>query len=1071
MPINFTPDAAPQSNGGGVQPVPSSATINFMPDAPKLPDTSAMEDAAHRNLTQPTEGGAPQSPAERLNTAAGFPVTTALKGNDIQFTPDVRRNITNAYANGTASNVGDFMQSALHSILPIVATGVQNMSRAGTYEANTLKGAASDISEVFQPFHPDNPQDSTIRKGIEALGQYVGGPIFGTVGAVISPISTAASVASRPITNLVEPNATESQKQRLDQAIGGAVTNVGLAASGALTRGGTEFPSGAGPWDNIEGSHIIKSAVGDALGKDPSSVTSADVDKAIADGFKNHPAAKDFEDTAVVMGNPELADGLRNIYAETGVHPDQVYADAKLNPSIAMDLANGEIPKYYQHLISPITPEVQAAMDRMEAARQENPPIQRSTEGATASSNPLQHIFNPVNISESAMDMATALRQGRGPENQAIAQAQASLEPYAKTINAMSDADRLKFIDYIENRATAEPLANPELQGLANIMRDIYARYGQRIQQEFPDVALREDYFTHQYEDEAAAKRFFSDWAAKQGSERSLQQRAFPTLKEAVGAGLKPKTTNPIETVMGYARNMSNLFAAKKSLNLAQESGIADYFPKGEQPDGWVPLGGNLAEQGDKILYAPEDAARIYNNDISKGFTGPAGDIVQAAQRINNFNNMLLLGVSTYHATLTTLSNMAKEVGIALTMGSPAERAEALARSLPGVNAVRGGKFVEGYLGREQLTPDMQQAMDALVRNNAVNIKLQDYWKSGPAKTYLDVWQHGAAGTELAKAAETIKEHPVVGIPMVAANEIGRVMNTISAPLFDYYIPRMKLAAMMDEMHAWLRDHQDATPEEIDKQAQQIGNSSDNAFGEMIRDNLFWHNITRQTLQTLFLSYSWITGAARMLKGIPDIGKTILRQQELTPDARYLIGMAATYATINGVRTYLGTGHAPNQFLDYIYPRTGGETPQGQEERELLPSHIGQFTQYANHGIYELGNEASPTLKLLWHLLSNQDYRGLPITDENNDWFSEQRWDDYTNYILGEETPIGIKTFLQGAKAGSKISLWERIFGVRQAPREITDPEGYKEMMEKVHESEWKKKLRSDERIKEQYGE
>ena len=102
-------------------------------------------------------------------------------------------------------------------------------------------------------------------------------------------------------------------------------------------------------------------------------------------------------------------------------------------------------------------------------------------------------------------------------------------------------------------------------------------------------------------------------------------------------------------------------------------------------------------------------------------------------------------------------------------------------------------------------------------------------------------------------------------------------------------------------------------------------------------------------------------------------------------------------------------------------------------------------------------------------MTANQDFRGLPITNDNNSWFSEQRWGDYAKYVLNQETPISLQNFLNGHKKGSEITPAEQALGARQAPQFITDPEGYGEMMKKVNDKKYKQKVKSDNRMKAQY--
>lgn len=699
----------------------------------------------------------------------------------------------------------------------------------------------------------------------------------------------------------------------------------------------------------------------------------------------------------------------------------------------------------------------------------------QSPEGGSASINPFGHIFNPAGQSEASADMATAIRQGRGPAAHETAVISENMQKYSKDINALSDNDKLDLIHYIETRSGEDsvPLKNPKLQVIADSIRDIYSHMADKLKEAFPDAGLREDYFTHQYKDKEAARKFYNDFVAKQGSERNLQEREFPTLREAMSAGLEPKTTNPLETVMNYVRNMNNLIAAHKSLEIAREGGIADYFKKGQQPEGWVPLKGNLEEKEGKRLYAPEDAARVYNNDISEKATGPIGSILDAVQKGTNFVDKLVLGLSGYHFTATTMASMSSDVGRALTGGTAEERAsdvDSAATILPFKNLSIGKDIEEAYLGKGSLTPELQKALDLAIKNNSINIKQQDYWKAGPAKDWVDSFKNGTILSEVKAAGEEIKQKPLTGTAKAILTTLGKTMDTISKPLFDVYIPRIKNAALIQETHDWLQSHPEATEAQKDKAVQDIGNSIDNRFGEMMRDNLFWHQYTRQTLQTALLSYSWVTGAARMLGGVTDAGMAMVGKKELSSNARYLFGMAATYAIVNGVRSYIGTGQPPDDWKDFVYPKTGGTTPQGKDERELLPSHIGQFTNYLHEGIGELGNEASPGLKLLYHTLSNKDFRGLPITSDNNEWYSEQRWEDYLKYTFHEIEPIGLKNFIQGQKNGSHISSAESILGARQAPQFITDPEGYEQMMKRINDLAYQRKLRSDTKMQSQYS-
>ena len=185
---------------------------------------------------------------------------------------------------------------------------------------------------------------------------------------------------------------------------------------------------------------------------------------------------------------------LEDTYAKTGVRPDQVFEDAKNNPEVAADISNGKIPSAYDHLRT-LTPaeeglESEGAGETVtkQPIKPSEPNPNLSGEGASTSINPLAKIFNPAGMSDSARDMATSLRQGRGPETQDVAKIQDNLQQYGGDIKALSDADRLKLIDYMENRTKGAENPLPQIQEAADAIRDIYAQYAVKIQEAFPDT-------------------------------------------------------------------------------------------------------------------------------------------------------------------------------------------------------------------------------------------------------------------------------------------------------------------------------------------------------------------------------------------------------------------------------------------------------------------------------------------------------------------------------------------------------------------------------------------------------
>ncbi len=721
----------------------------------------------------------------------------------------------------------------------------------------------------------------------------------------------------------------------------------------------------------------------------------------------------------------------------------------------------------------------------------EPPKPPRSEEGASRGGkiNFLAQLFAPDSISEASKEMATAIRQGRGPAARATAIVDARLSEFHREIKDFSPEQIDHIIHYIENRSKGATLVGnvftPEealrVQPFVDYLRDVNEKIGEEIKTIKPDINLLTDYLHHAYKEKDGSditrekmNSFLDDFVAKQGSAGALKKRTIPTYADAKARGFEPRF-GLIEGQMHYIANMNNLIASYRTLDLMRQSGIADYFDRGRQPEGWVALGGNFSEAGAKTLYAPADAARVYNNDISKGFTGLAKDMSDLLRRVNNGVDKGILSLSGYHFLYTTIGSMANDIqraafgygGIGQRLGDIASAATVL----PVRAWYRGAAIERAYLGQEEISPHLRETLDLMVKNNALNIKQQEYWKSGPQKDFLDNWKAGTLGTEFTGALAKMKEHPLTGTASVIANGLGKTVDTLAHPMMEVHVPRVKNAALFYEMHDWLRDNPDATPQEKDRKAQSIGNKIDDSFGEMNTDNLFYHKLTKQSLQLFYLSYSFELGGARLLAGgVVDTAKFIVRQdKDLSPRARYLFASALTTAMMSSVYMYMKTGHGPDDYTDAIFPKTGGTLPDGRPERMIWPGHSAFAAHLLNDPKQAPFNGEQPALKDLSSLLRNRDYMELPITNDSNEWYAQQTWNDYTQFVMHESEPISYKTFMQGKKVGSHINLDEAILGIRPAPMEIGDPEAYAEIQARKGNKAWKAKVRADARMKAKY--
>lgn len=285
--------------------------------------------------------------------------------------PAVRSELVGSYERGETKNATEFSKSALTAVLPIIAAGmkraahpvdtaesafgqmedaVQSTSNrfAGTYAYPFVSPETQQMLEQkgFVPppgGEPLPPDASTAAKVVRGVKEGVG------IGFGAVPLSAAFMPISAPTAPLFNEamNTAQPGKPGPNSSIFPDVVDIGMNMLGVAgvhhiegaAHPAPQFEEGQGPWAAA-------------------------------------PKAQDFPDAALNVAGThaeaEVSQVLRNIYAETGIHPAQVAADAKAQPAIAQDLAAGNIPSAYKTPVSPIEQEM-ADLERQLDSGKGNP--------------------------------------------------------------------------------------------------------------------------------------------------------------------------------------------------------------------------------------------------------------------------------------------------------------------------------------------------------------------------------------------------------------------------------------------------------------------------------------------------------------------------------------------------------------------------------------------------------------------------------------------------------------------------------------------------------------------------
>ena len=135
----------------------------------------------------------------------------------------------------------------------------------------------------------------------------------------------------------------------------------------------------------------------------------------------------------------------------------------------------------------------------------------------------------------------------------------------------------------------------------------------------------------------------------------------------------------------------------------------------------------------------------------------------------------------------------------------------------------------------------------------------------------------------------------------------------------------------------------------------------------------------------------------------------------------------------------------------------------------MVPGYMKDVLGYTEDPVQQATGKIATGPKLIYELLTNRDYRGLPIAERSEmaqgqgapGWFQA-----YLQHIAEAFVPITIKGMQP--KTGSALSLPEKALGIRPAPKYLGEPDVYREQVERQRSQLDKRKERSDERLRQQ---
>lgn len=454
--------------------------------------------------------------------------------------------------------------------------------------------------------------------------------------------------------------------------------------------------------------------------------------------------------------------------------------------------------------------------------------------------------------------------------------------------------------------------------------------------------------------------------------------------------------------------------------------------------------------------YAPEDVARVFNNYVSPGLYGKNAlfDLVRHGE---NALNSLQLGMSFFHATFTSIDTMSSRLSLAIEQAARGEFGKAALNALKAPlpttaieTVMKGHRLRNAFLNPRNQTSDMRKMVEALETAGG-RVNMDQFYRVVEGKGLVRSLRDGSF---VRSVSDAFKENPAAAVLKAPFNIASRALQDVAYPVLEFMVPRQKLGVFYDMAKDWIDANPKATPLELSHAMQLAWDSVDNRLGQMVYDNIFWNKAQKDVAFIATRSVGWNLGTIRELGGgFMDLGAAMSalatgEKIEMTRRMAYTIAMPTVTALYGGVATYLLTGEAPTQIIDYFFPPTGGTTPHGMPERVSIPSYVKDVLEYNRAPLQTLENKVNPIWGVLNEITSNRDFYGGVIVNPDDPAFEQLR--QFGEYMGEVVTPFSFRSYQrERTEGGSWGDLLASFLGFQAAPGFVTDPDRLRAFQER----------------------
>lgn len=667
-----------------------------------------------------------------------------------------------------------------------------------------------------------------------------------------------------------------------------------------------------------------------------------------------------------------------------------------------------------------------------------------------------------------------------GGENEAKAEFDKAWNGLEKMFDKMKDPERIAFIDALK-RGTKQGFTEMkdtnyvEMGDIADMYRQADKNLYNELKKVFPNLTELDNHYRVLWKTlpGAEGKSERKWWGISRrplsGSKGFLKMHTLADMSEGIERGGVPVSTNPITMFkMAYA-DAQKAITAKNMFEGLKDGGFVKFVKEGgEVPDGFTKIDDKIAkiyfpvktESGGTVIqkagewYIEENAGRIVNNHLSRDYIREA-KLGEGLMNLKNLYTGVELSLSGFHASAIALEGMSSDIGLGyrkmINLGLRGDWKSAVSGMgdilkspfSPKTTFSLGKSFIKLATEKDFESSDFGKKL--LKRMPNAQEYLHDFFMGGGlVKQSTDL----KANTYKALKDNISKEN-YIG----AAIRSVPVMNElIMSPLFDTYIPAMKIGVFMKEFPVALKEQEariasgKTSREEV---ARKVVDLVDNRMGETNFDNLFWNRTFKSANQLNFRSITWKLGNVKAMGGaVPEQVMEFVnaakekRAPLLMPKMAWVAGLATMQAVLAEVTQRSFTGTNISSFKDFIAPRTDKDD---DKKRLFLPTYIKDVAALGyNTGIHwysGLGNYISGSLSgttgAFYDIIANKDFQNYQIYDHRDDVLTQLG--DIAKYI--EPEPIGVQNFLKDRKNDEPwIKTGFSLIGINNAPKYLTNP-------------------------------